>query len=402
MSTITPSRRRAAWLGRTTAIACAAALAVGAGASLATAKQSPAPAPVTQEEVTEMMKAIYADAGDAVRYSIVLAAAEPERAWPEGSIEAQLAGAFKKMDAKRKHGYQEAAKSLLGKPSVHFGQYGKQAPAEFRGFARAYQDSPLPVDGVKLGNALKTQKLVAPQARAMPGSDGGASDALCRECDPPDCELVNCDPTPTSPKPKTGLKFMISKVVCIDETGSGVTEWGSDEIALGGVIVTPGGETVQVNAYEIPQAFDDGTVWTFYNRGHTFGSYDLPLTYPGVYTATVSLTEVDAGGFANVLNTIWQQVRATVQQKISEWVGQVLDPIVKSQLIRQALASLAGWFGVDLINWIVTSFYDDVFLQAGSSQITLNSISDTLSSGVFRFSGHDGTYDVHYYWTWRR
>ncbi|GAA1843656.1 hypothetical protein [Asanoa iriomotensis] len=401
MSTHHSPPRRRAWFNRAIAVLFTVALTLGLGAGVVQA--APASS-ITPNEITAMARSIYADATDAMRYSFAVAAAEPNRAWPAGSIEAKLAAGFRDMPAQRRQAYANGAKSALAKPDSNFGRYGKTRPADYAGFARAYAESPLPVDAQRFGSALKAGYQDAMARRAVAGG-GGASDAVCRDCpDPtPDCELTGeCDPTPPPVRPKTGVKFMINRVTCIDETGSGVGEWGSDEIAFGGFVVTPAGETIQKTAYEIPQGFDDGTIWTFYNQGHVFGNFDLPLTYPAVYTATVLLTEVDAGGFANILNTVWQQVRGVVQQKIAEKVGQVLEPILRSQLIAQALGALAGYFAGELITWIVNSFQDDTFLQAGTSTITLNSIDDALPGGVFRFQDHDGTYDVSFSWSWRR
>ncbi|MFB6391850.1 hypothetical protein [Polymorphospora lycopeni] len=401
MSILHTSQRRVGWLGRAAAVTCAAVMTVGLGATHAVAK--PATPPASAADVTEMVNALFVDASDAMRYSIAVAAADPDRSWPAGSIEAQLADAFQDMPAQRRQAYTDGAKAMLTKADTQFGRYGKVAPAEYagRGFADVYARSPLPVDPARFGSALKARH----DAEAALRAPGGAQDARCQDCPDPEpdpCrDLGICEPPP-APKPKTGLKFMINKVVCVDETGSGVGEWGSDEIALGGLVVTPGGDTLQVGAYEIPQGFDDGTIWTFYNNGFTFGSFDLPTTYPGVYTASVLLTEVDAGGFASVLNTVWQQVKGTVQTEVARRVGQVLEPVLRSKLIAQALGALAGYFAVELVNWIINSFNDDVFMQAGSSQFTLNTINDALPSGVFRFSDHDGVYDVHYSWTWRR
>lgn len=401
MSILHTPQRRVGWLGRAAAVTCAAVMTVGLGATGAVAK--PATPSASAADVTGMVDAILADASDAMRYSIAVAAAEPDRSWPAGSIEAQLAGAFQEMPAQRRQSYTDGARSMLAKADAQFGRYGKVAPADYaaRGFADVYTDTPLPVNPARLGSALKARH----DAEVALKTPGGAQDARCQDCpDPPDdpCrDLGICEPPP-APKPKTGLKFMINRVVCIDETGSGVGEWGSDEIALGGLIVNPAGDTIQVGAYEIPQAFDDGTIWTFYNNGYTFGTFDLPTTYPAEYKATVLLTEVDAGGFASVLTQVWQKVRDTVQKEIAKVVGQVLDPILRSKLISQALGQLAGYFTGELITWIVNSFHDDVFMQAGTSQIKLNSIDDALTGGVFRFSDHDGVYDVHYSWTWRR
>ncbi|MDG4826297.1 hypothetical protein O7635_30985 [Asanoa sp. WMMD1127] len=384
-----------AWFARAVAVLGAVAMTLGLGAGVAQARPA-----LTQADVTAMARTIYADAADALRYSFAVTAADPGRAWPAGSVEAKLAAGFRDMPASRRDAYRSGAKAALA--SGEFGQYSRIRPGDFagRGFAGAYAESPLPVDAGRFGAALKGSLAQRPVA-----GGGEEQDAVCRDCPDPheDCELLgNCDPDPLPTRPKTGVKFMLNRVTCVDETGSGVTEWGSDEIAFGGLIVTPGGETIQKTAYEIPQGFDDGTIWTFYNQGHVFGNFDLPLTYPAVYTATVLLTEVDAGGFANVLTTVWQQVRGVVQQKIAERVGQVLEPILKSKLIAQALGQLAGYFAGELITWIVNSFQDDTFLQAGTSTITLNSIDDALPGGVFRFQDHDGTYDVSYSWSWRR
>ncbi|WP_329110655.1 hypothetical protein OG792_16705 [Micromonospora sp. NBC_01699] len=400
--------RRSGWLGRAIAVTCAVVLAAGLGTAQATAKPTPAPVPVPDSEVTDTLRVIYSDAADAMRYSLAVAAAEPDRAWPAGSVEAELAAAVRDLSPQRRGVFADSAQTLLADADANFGSYGSLAPADYavRGFDRVYADSPVPGDAARFGSALKAQhaagtstKAAGTTAQRMPAPAGGAEQRSCPTCPPPECddEIENCDPTPGPTLPKTGIRFMIDRVVCIDETSGP----GSDEIAFGGTVVTPAGVTVQVPSYEIPQAFDSGDIWTFYGSGYRFGNFDLPTTYPGVYSASVLLSEVDLGGFANTITAVWQKVQTEVQKKIAEWVGQVLDPIVRSQLIAAALGALAGWLGGELITWIVNSFHDDVFWDVLSSQLTLSSINGPLQSGVFRFEGHGGAYDVHYSWRWR-
>ncbi|MDQ7905207.1 hypothetical protein RB614_11800 [Phytohabitans sp. ZYX-F-186] len=74
---------------------------------------------------------------------------------------------------------------------------------------------------------------------------------------------------------------------------------------------------------------------------------------------------------------------------------------MKNDIIAQILGSLSGWYANELITFIVNSFGDDVFLVSAHLPYTLNSLDESARSGVHRFEGHNGVYELHYSWTWR-
>ncbi|HMU38165.1 MAG TPA: hypothetical protein PKE31_04060 [Pseudomonadota bacterium] len=205
-------------------------------------------------------------------------------------------------------------------------------------------------------------------------------------------------PVPTPPQ-HNNLMFRLHQVRCVDETNP--EWWGSDEIAIGGVAISPNGTSAQISEYSVGGGFDDGDTKN-YSPPRVLHTFPLSgLSYPAVFSVAVALAEKDSGGFGSFLSSLWNEVKKKVSQIIAAAVTAITGisgPI--ATIISNVVTTVLGW----LVDWLIGLFGDDVF--------PVRTVSIRLESRTAHFGGSDasatytlstaaygGSYRVSYSWS---
>lgn len=192
------------------------------------------------------------------------------------------------------------------------------------------------------------------------------------------------------------LELNLLKVRCVDETnGFGGSEWGSDEIELGGFAVGP---AVQSHVAAIPVlnlgSYDDGTVRS-YSPARRLAT--LPLgtdpEYPKRYFVTILLVESDGGDFRDFMQDVIAEVRKFVD---SIWVE--IAAFLVAGLAGLVTALVYTWIAVRILDAISWLWADDHF-PAQQFEIAVQSPAGATGNGeqVISFRG-PGEYLVRIGW----
>ncbi len=216
-----------------------------------------------------------------------------------------------------------------------------------------------------------------------------------------DADVDEDNYTPQAVTDKLGL--YISRIKCVDETGSSFEErWGSDEIALAGVSVDEDGDTKKINEHYVGGGFDDGDSknyrphWQWYWFNMREGNI-----WPKSYFLTFILIEKDNGGAASFIQTMWDKVKKEVMTALSD-IGSTWGPL--GTVIGAAVSYAVG----KIVEWFINLWNDDIFrpktisctVPAYSARWTKNGKWGYTTSPVIQnhFTGHDGHYFIEYYW----
>jgi hypothetical protein len=198
------------------------------------------------------------------------------------------------------------------------------------------------------------------------------------------------------------LELRVHKVRCVDETGSGIGEWGKDEIALGGSIIDATGTTTKIPQFNVA-SFDDGDVKT-YSPPKRFGKFDLTKgeEWPKSYFATVVLAEKDMGGLADYVDKLVKLLRQHLAKVLGAAVGVAVAAYTSPEI--GALVGLAVVYVVNkLLDWLRVWYSDDIFKPV-TLRTTLTSMADRWAGATdspnykTTFSGHNGKYELTYDW----
>jgi hypothetical protein len=195
------------------------------------------------------------------------------------------------------------------------------------------------------------------------------------------------------------LEFRIHKVKCADETdGLLGTEFGEDDIRLGGTAVDESGDTHKIPAFKVGD-FDDGDVKT-YSPAKRFTSFNLHegTTFPKSYCVTLVLAEKDWGGVGAFIDKLYEKVKA----KVIEYITKALEGTVGSTI--PGLGIIVAWVLRRLVDWIKEWFEDDIFkpvtlvCKVGSLNGTFAGGAISSADRITTFRGHGGKYEVTYDW----
>jgi hypothetical protein len=194
------------------------------------------------------------------------------------------------------------------------------------------------------------------------------------------------------PIPFTSLELSLVRVRCVDETnGLGGSEWGSDEIELGGFGI---GTASQNQATLIPSMklgdYDDGTVRTY---SPPTWLARLPLgtgtDYPKRFFVTFLLVESDGGDFAGFLSDVFHEVQKFLD---SNWVNILA-------FIEAGLTGLIFTWVASKILGLISGLWDDDHFPEQSFEIDVQSPDGPSNAGetVVRFTG-PGDYLLRVQW----
>lgn len=187
------------------------------------------------------------------------------------------------------------------------------------------------------------------------------------------------------------LQFYLMGVKCIDETDGFLgSEAGSDEIALGGLVIDAAGNTKQIARIDMGDFSSDG-VTKYTNR--LLGAVDFRSGqgWPKKFQLVLTLAELDNGGFPSFLNKLLDEVRKEVT-KILVGLGNSLAPV-----IGEAIGSAIAWVLDKVFGWIKDIWEDDVFkpcaveFDFSSAEDRFNGASETGPIWI-EWKGHGGRY----------
>lgn len=193
----------------------------------------------------------------------------------------------------------------------------------------------------------------------------------------------------TAPAGKS-LKIRIHRVICEDESDGFLgSEWGEDEIGIGGVTVDETGDVHKVSPWTVGTHFEDHDSKT-YNPPKTFEAFDLSEGgnhWPKGYAASIYVSELDNGGFPGFISDVYNQVKVYVGALINGWIPGL------GALVVMVLDVFFGW--------LVSIWEDDIFpaitiqTDIASPQHVFASGTRTSSIKKYWTKAHGGKY-----WVW--
>jgi len=206
-----------------------------------------------------------------------------------------------------------------------------------------------------------------------------------------------------------GIKFQLKEVYCVDDT----SEWGDDEIAMGGTFTDSQATSTKLNEFRVHNDFRTGVSKTYSPK--ILKSFAMPTgDYPQTYSAFITLAEKDHGGFSNFISELYESVKAEVQVILTA-LGAAAGASIGSSIGGSVGTAVGGPIGTiigiaagaivgALIGALAAGLRDDVFIPQVAS-ITLPTQGATFSNGsltspyyYLNFEGHGGEYRVKYRW----
>lgn len=393
---------------------------------------------VSPPENSEIRK-IAEDVLGAAQMSLIAIAANPNESVRPRSLEESFKQALNRMPQKKREGYVGKARLLAELPvetrKIIFGRAGDRdikSHLGVGGFARFDEGiAPLAIDRKLLGfkdtvriprKSFKTipEGLLIPGGtkeferftKSMADQSSLASAEKLEEIWGP---TYSSDPFSSGPASADTdfeelsvtdkLGFWVTKIKCVDETNP---ELGHDDIALAGIAVDETGDTNKIPEKFISGEFDDGDQKLYPNWRYHWFRLSEGNHWPKAYSVTLFLAEKDHGGFSDVLNTVWLQVRDKVKSAIEAAVAGALSTYL-GPAIALAIGKAVAWIISALVGWIISWFKDDLFPPFIASQIAVsmnarwnypNGNPGNPSSPIRKatFSGQGGQYYVNYYW----
>jgi hypothetical protein len=269
------------------------------------------------------------------------------------------AGVFAPFVAARKPrargAYAKLANELLGAPQdvreQHFGRFAHIAPAQIVGMDRAaIVKAAKPTAKLAISmDALR--RLTLPGSQMMDQPDP-AADAEAEKA-----KKAHAEDVAAGQKYKH-LECFISEVKCIEGTGGALE--GTEEIALGGVLVGATGNTAKVKQFLVKEGFDTDSDHNTkkYKHGKRFGMFHL-MHEEGEqsYSATLAMAELDQGGFGDFIIALWNKVKDWVVAAIAEAAGSAIAAAIGS--VIPGLGTLIGAIVGAIIGWLVGLFHND-------------------------------------------
>jgi hypothetical protein len=197
---------------------------------------------------------------------------------------------------------------------------------------------------------------------------------------------------------KLALRLHLMK--CIEETN----EVGADSIGLGSVITQPNGVTSSLGPNTISNNFDKGEEINFGNLYYAF--YDLWNPdgfqgFPKLCQCTLILTEIDNGGFSELIKTIFEKIKGEVAAAIGAAVGSAVGSFAGP--IGAIVGAAVGFVLGALFKFFVTWWEDDLIqvvtigamITSFDGRWNGSTISPQLSCN---FVGDGGFYRLDYSW----
>jgi hypothetical protein len=164
------------------------------------------------------------------------------------------------------------------------------------------------------------------------------------------------------------MRVKVIDVACIEDT----SEWGADEIAIGGMIIAPNGDSAPI---------DDSTVSDDVHSGddvalhQTFATWNIDTKpdFPHIYGVVVALAERDDGGFWQWIHNLWDEVSPEVKTLVTTGVGAAIGGSVGG-----VIGAIAGAVIGAIVGFVISAFDnpDDIL---GTHTVMMTLADDTKS-----------------------
>lgn len=191
------------------------------------------------------------------------------------------------------------------------------------------------------------------------------------------------------------LWLTIHSVYCREVTSGP----GSDEISMGGVRITPVGNTALINQFVVGTDFDEGETK---NLNKVFASWNLETDstgFPYLYPVVMVMAEKDDGGFYQFLKSLWEKVDDEVKSAVAGLIGVAIGAAIGS-----VVGAIAGFVVGVFIAWLLELFNnkDDIVavlpltMSLGACTKSYYEWAELITPKkyVFKFNGDGGRYDV--------
>jgi hypothetical protein len=177
-------------------------------------------------------------------------------------------------------------------------------------------------------------------------------------------------------------------MVCVDETNTLGTEWGSDDITLGGIAVDDSGKTTKFGPIKIGE-FDDGTRIDFPNT--PLCEFRVTTPFPRAVSVTFLLTEVDLGDLDEGLQTLLVKVGAYAAKEIAAYLGSLVGSpggpvgIVVGVAVAYAIGKLVEYIKDLWENEVFTEFAIMILVPSATSPASETSwVATFLGPGEYK------------------
>jgi hypothetical protein len=368
----------------------------------AAAEEHPPPDEVGEIAYPELAS-IMSQANHALRYSMAVVAADPERKYPDGSVEADLRQGVLGLSKEYRETVVSSARKMLDDKEArveNFGRFAEIDPERYAslGFDEVFTPKTVEFDAESLAAGLTERaRKIEDQHR----QEESRAIAVAKE--------IGLDlPLPTL----SSLDLRIDRVRCVDET-SDLWEWTNDDrIDLGGMTLDHRGVSRRV-APQFVDHFHDGEVKSYRDPGLLFARHDLSVSgeWPRTYYGVVMLAEIDdGGGFAEAIANVWHTVRDKVVAAIVEWIVDLVEGYLGASL-AEAIGEAVAWLIGGFYNWLAQLFNDDVFTpktvrvdlpspyEFMYTNPSLHGWTDyRLPTRTVTYSGFNGRYQVDLHW----
>jgi len=237
------------------------------------------------------------------------------------------------------------------------------------------------------------------------------------------------------------IEFHLNSVKCLDTTSGP----GSDEILLGGSIVTPGGVVKKIDGWKVADGFDDGDrVFYDYSRCKDFPAntpkfiidatcprgnpndvyagrkiaftrLNIDIPWPATIAVLLTMGEQDSGGFNQLIQDGYAALEQEIKKKLAE-LGVQAGTAIGGELGAVIGAVIAAVLG-EFLDWLVSLFNTvDDFIGTKTWTVQLDSpemsaIRAKASGGLpspagttaskmkkLTFTGDGGKYEARLHW----
>lgn len=200
------------------------------------------------------------------------------------------------------------------------------------------------------------------------------------------------------------LLLQLDRVYCRDETGGKYVERaGNDEISLAGVGIDATGKTVMLSPFTVYNNFDDRETKKF-SPVKTILTLNVPDggTFPKTCIGVLFLAEIDQGGFKDFVKKAYTKITEEVTAKKPQ--GMERNPSLAGISVGTIWAVVKPIVINYIKGLIEAGIRDDVFppqevsLEIASADFYWGDGTKLSPEVTVEFRGHDGVYNLTYYW----
>lgn len=358
--------------------------------------------------VEPALRAVARDVASSMRCSFAMVSSETAIDAP-GALDIAISDFLASRSERALAAYRKNARSVLDRPvaarELSLGRFGRIQPAEY---ARVGSDniSTLTATSSIDAQQLKTSLHRAQNAIRRIHVPSSAFDDL-NGGDAPQKPKLQFDKDLIDGMAYRKLRLYLKEVSCF-QTTSGP---GSDEINLGGTVLTAAGTTSMVDQFVVSSDMDedervrypghkmpnladpdfasklnDAVMDAWLASGKVFAEWDVrtDLGWPTAYAATVAMAEKDDGGFWTFLKELVKRIIAEIEKAMGKTLGMTVGGAVGS-LFGPGWGTVIG----ALVGFIIGAVLDEILGNNADDIVGVKPL--TMSFGAATKSYYDWT-----------